>query len=152
NPQLVYCSISGFGQQGPRAPEAGHEFNYQAYAGMFVASPQGGAPHPAGALVGDQGGGMAAAFSILAALLNARRTGEGAQIDVSSRDLLLSWSAPVSSIAETPGSTRKTDAPGMGVFRTADGGHVVLCFFREHRQCDARCRFLGLRCDVGLGM
>src|SRR5690606_15239374 len=100
NPSLVYCSISGFGQSGPLASQGGHEFNYQAYAGAFTFPTDGRAPAPAGALVADQGGGMSAAFAILAAVLCARRTGQGERIDLSLTDVLLSWAAPTGPIAE----------------------------------------------------
>ena len=93
NPSVVMCSISGFGQSGPLSSVTGHDHNFQAYAGAFT-FPDGGPPAPAGLLVGDQGGGLAAAFAILAAVLSARRDGVGDHIDVSITDLLAAWVAP----------------------------------------------------------
>ncbi len=148
NPALVYCSISGFGQTGPLAQTGGHEQNYQAYAGVMSRPPNGAAPMPAAALMGDQGGGLAAAFGILAAVLCARRTGQGEHVDVSVADLMISWSAPMESIEE--GAARKQRPPGMGVYPAAGGGHVALGVFSEDHAWDLLCRKLGLEQFVGL--
>jgi len=153
NPALVYCSISGFGQTGPLAHATGHDQNYQAYAGALVTPAAGGPPVASGALIGDQGSGMAAAFAILAAVLCARRTGQGEHIDVSIADLLMSWSAPMGSVAETPDAhTPRPPSAGTGTYATADGGHVVLGIFSEDHFWDALCRKLGLDQLAGLGM
>jgi len=153
NPALVYCSISGFGQTGPLAHASGHDHNYQAYAGAFVRPPSGAPPMPAGALIGDQGSGMAAAFAILAAVLCARRTGEGEHIDVSIADLLVSWTAPMGVIDESrQGTVRQGGSSGLSVYATADGGHVVLGVFSEDHFWDLLCRRLGLDHLAGLSM
>jgi crotonobetainyl-CoA:carnitine CoA-transferase CaiB-like acyl-CoA transferase len=152
NPALVYCSISGFGQTGPLAHATGHDHNYQAYAGAFVAPPAGGPPMPAGALIGDQGSGMAAAFAILAAVLCARRTGEGEHIDVSIADLMVSWTAPMGVIDESRHAARPSGSSSLSVYETGDGGHVVLGIFSEDHFWDLLCRQLGLEQYVGLGM
>jgi crotonobetainyl-CoA:carnitine CoA-transferase CaiB-like acyl-CoA transferase len=105
-------------------------------------------------LIGDQGSGLAAAFAILAAVVCARRTGQGEHIDVSMADLLASWVAPMGNIAETPVSPghRARGHPGMGAYATADGGWVVLGIFSEDHFWDALCRQVGLKGYVGLGM
>lgn len=156
-PSIVVCSISGFGQQGPLAAETGHDANYQAYAGAMTTPPDGGPPAPAGLLVGDQGSGLAAAFAILAAVLCARRTGEGEHIDVSMADLLASWVAPMGPVdprrePSTHRSGSHGGSPAMGVFETADGRWVVLGIFSEDHFWDALCDGLGLSSLVGLGM
>ncbi len=151
NPALVYCSITGFGQTGPLADATGHDHNYQAYAGAFVKPPAGGAPVGSGALIGNQGSGMAAAFAILAAVHCARRTGEGDHIDVSTADLLLSWVAPAGTIGEAPQApTHRPETPGMGVYAAGDGGHVVLGVFTENHFWDLLCDQLGLSQFAGL--
>jgi crotonobetainyl-CoA:carnitine CoA-transferase CaiB-like acyl-CoA transferase len=152
NPAIVMCSITGFGQDGPLANVGGHDHNYQAYAGAFTFV-EGGAPRPAGLLVGDQGGGLAAAFAILAAVLCARRTGEGEHIDVALADLLVSWVAPGGPVDPRYEDIRRTvDLPGMGPYATSDGGFVELGVFSEDHLWDQLCRALGLDGLVGIDM
>ena len=146
NPALVYCSITGFGQTGPLAQATGHDRNYQAYAGALVKPPGGGAPVASGALIGNQGSG-------LAAVRCAERTGEGDHIDISTADLLVSWVAPMRSSsdeAQTPG--HRQVHPGMETYATADGGHVVLGIFTEDHFWDLLCRRLGLEQYAGIGV
>ncbi|MDO8364512.1 MAG: CoA transferase [Actinomycetota bacterium] len=152
NPAIVLCSITGFGQTGPLANVAGHDHNYQAYAGAFTC-PEHEAPMPAGLLVGDQGGGLAAAFGILAAVLCARRTGEGDHIDFAITDLLASWVAPNGPI--DPRYSTSVSAgllPAMGVFRTADGRHVELGIYSEDKLWDELVAALGLPALAGIDM
>jgi len=157
NPSIVLCSISGFGQQGPLASETGHDANYQAYAGAMATPDRGGAPVPAGLLEGDQGSGLAAAFAILAAVLCARRTGEGEHIDVSVADLLASWVAPMGPVDPRREPTTQSKAghsgtPAMGLFETADEQWVVLGVLSEDHFWDALCDGLGLDNLIGLRM
>src|SRR5204863_5660123 len=76
NPALVYCAITGYGQNGPYRDRAGHDINYIGYGGVLgVIGPKDGPPSVPGVQIGDVGGGgMAAAIGILAALLEARQT------------------------------------------------------------------------------
>jgi alpha-methylacyl-CoA racemase len=85
NPRLVYCSTSGFGQDGPRAQQAGHDINYLAVGGYLHTSGRradGGPPLPGATVADSAAGGMHAALAIFAALLRRERTGEGASLDV----------------------------------------------------------------------
>ncbi|WP_144636257.1 CaiB/BaiF CoA transferase family protein [Bordetella genomosp. 13] len=83
NPRLVYCSISAFGQDGPRAQEGGFDITVQAMSGiMSVTGEQGGAPVKCGVPVADFSAGLYAAFSISAALRVAAATGQGTHLDV----------------------------------------------------------------------
>ncbi len=90
NPGLIYCSISGYGQAGPRAQEAGHDINYQAIGGLLGQSLQRGAPAPLPpALVADIGGGaMPAVINILLALRQRERSGEGCHLDIAMADAM----------------------------------------------------------------
>lgn len=86
NPAIVYCSTSGYGQDGPQSTWAGHDLNYLAAGGFLAMSGKRGDGGPAlpGATIADAaGGGMHAAIAILAALVRARTDGTGAYLDVS---------------------------------------------------------------------
>jgi crotonobetainyl-CoA:carnitine CoA-transferase CaiB-like acyl-CoA transferase len=93
NPRLVYCAITGYGQDGPRAQTAGHDANYASYAGMLsIVGEEGRRPVIPGVQVGDLGGGgMAAVIAILTALVRRGRTGDGDFCDVSMTDGIVSW-------------------------------------------------------------
>jgi len=83
-PSLVYCSISAYGQTGPRAQEGGFDLTVQAISGvMSVTGEKGGAPVKCGVPISDFGAGLYAAFAISAALHRVRRDGAGDYIDVS---------------------------------------------------------------------
>jgi alpha-methylacyl-CoA racemase len=83
NPRLVYGRVTGWGQDGPLAQEAGHDINYIALSGTLACiGPAGGRPVPPLNLVGDFGGGaMFLAVGMLAALVDASRSGEGQVVD-----------------------------------------------------------------------
>jgi alpha-methylacyl-CoA racemase len=93
NPRIVYCSTSGYGQTGPAAAWAGHDLNYLAAGGYLHTSGRaaGGKPPLPGATIADSAaGGMHAALSIVCALRARDRTGEGAYLDVSVLEGVLS--------------------------------------------------------------
>ncbi|HUJ01626.1 MAG TPA: CoA transferase [Usitatibacter sp.] len=84
NPKLVYCSVSAFGQEGPRAEEGGFDLTLQAMAGvMSVTGEPGGAPVKCGVPLSDFCAGLYAAYAIASALREVARTGTGTHIDVS---------------------------------------------------------------------
>jgi crotonobetainyl-CoA:carnitine CoA-transferase CaiB-like acyl-CoA transferase len=87
-PSIVYASISGYGQAGPRAAHAGHDINYLGYAGVLDQTGRAGGPPALSNLqVADLlGGAMAAATAILAALVGAQRSGAGRYVDVAMAD------------------------------------------------------------------
>jgi alpha-methylacyl-CoA racemase len=92
NPQIVYCSTSGFGQTGPRSGWAGHDLNYLGVGGFLDCSGrrQDGRPTLPGATVADiAAGGMQAAMAVMAALVRRSVTGEGEFLDVSIADGVL---------------------------------------------------------------
>jgi alpha-methylacyl-CoA racemase len=94
NPGVVYCSTSGYGQDGPRRQWAGHDLNYLAVGGFLDCTGRDadGAPPIPGATIADSaGGGMHAVMSILAALVHRERTGEGAFLDVAVADGVLGF-------------------------------------------------------------
>jgi alpha-methylacyl-CoA racemase len=92
NPRIVLCSTTGFGQTGPRAEWAGHDLDYLAVGGYLDCTgpgPGGQPPIPGATIADSAGGGMQAVMSILAALVQRDRTGEGAWLDVSVADGVL---------------------------------------------------------------
>jgi alpha-methylacyl-CoA racemase len=93
NPALVYCPITGYGQDGPNRDRAGHDMNYLGLNGVLgLTGEAGGQPIQSGAQIADLGGGgLMAAVGILAALQEARRSGEGQMVDISMTDGSLAW-------------------------------------------------------------
>jgi alpha-methylacyl-CoA racemase len=92
NPGIILCSTTGYGQEGPRAPWAGHDLNYLAVGGflaMCEPAADGGPPVPGATLADAAGGGMQAAMAIMAALLGRARDGSGVHLDVSIADGVL---------------------------------------------------------------
>jgi crotonobetainyl-CoA:carnitine CoA-transferase CaiB-like acyl-CoA transferase len=95
NPQVIYCSLSGFGQTGPRVHDAGHDINYQAVGGTIAPNGDPTTGTGPGIPWADLAGGLAAAFAICAAWIGRQRTGEGETIDVAMTDLLATWTGAV---------------------------------------------------------
>lgn len=96
NPSIVYCSTSGYGQDGPAAAWAGHDINYLAMAGFLACSEpraDGGPPIPGATVADSAGGGMHAVIAILAALVKRAATGQGEYLDVAALDGTLSLMA-----------------------------------------------------------
>jgi crotonobetainyl-CoA:carnitine CoA-transferase CaiB-like acyl-CoA transferase len=94
NPRLIYCSITGYGQTGPYALKGAFDVTVQAMSGlMSVTGEEDGPPVKCGVPVGDFVTGLYAAYVILAAVMRARATGKGAQIDCSILGSLLGISA-----------------------------------------------------------
>ena len=115
NPALVYGRITGWGQQGPRAEQAGHDLNYIALSGaLHYASPPGTPPFTPPTLVGDIGGGaMYLVAGMLAALWRARASGRGAVVDAAIVDGSAHMLALVMSMQ------------AAGLFRTERGGSIL---------------------------
>ena len=132
NPALVYCSITGFGQTGPRAHEAGYDFVIQGMSGfMSITGEPEGLPVKMGISISDLTTGVYAANGIQAALLQRARTGKGQQVDMSLLDcsvaLLANQATYHFTTGENPprmGNAHAQVAP-YGVFPVKDG-HVIL--------------------------
>jgi crotonobetainyl-CoA:carnitine CoA-transferase CaiB-like acyl-CoA transferase len=152
NPGLIYCSISGYGQEGPRAQEAGHDINYQARAGLLSLSPGStGSPSVPAALVADiAGGSFPAVINILLALRRRDLTGEGCRIDVAMTDAMFTfaWLALAEGFAggRFPGSQENRLAggsPRYALYATADGKFLAVGALEE-KFWGAFCHGLGL--------
>src|SRR3954454_19316892 len=97
NPALVYCAITGYGQDGPYRDRSGHDMNYLGLVGLLgLTGEKDGPPVQSAGQVADLGGGgLMAAFGMLAALRERDQTGKGQLVDVSMADGALSWLAMV---------------------------------------------------------
>jgi alpha-methylacyl-CoA racemase len=96
NPNIIYCSLSGYGQSGPARDLAGHDLNYLALGGFLdMNGPAGGPPVIPGVPVADLAGGLLAALSILAAALGRERGQGGRYLDVAMLDAVMSWMLPI---------------------------------------------------------
>jgi len=151
-PQLVYVSISGFGQTGPNRLRSGHDLTYQAEAGMLYEHLPPAPPPPAPSLaLGDLAAGMFAAQAVLVGLVQRTRTGEGCSTDVSMVDclstLLAAHTGPVVNASGSPGFPYE---PGYGVFVTSDGQHLALAVAHEDHFWRALCDLTGLHADRDL--
>jgi alpha-methylacyl-CoA racemase len=93
NPGLVYCAISGYGQESPLRDRSGHDTNYLGLAGLLGLTGRHNGPpiQSAGQIADLGGGGLMAAVGILAALHGRERTGEGQLVDISMTDGSISW-------------------------------------------------------------
>jgi alpha-methylacyl-CoA racemase len=123
NPGLVYCAISGYGQDGPKRDASGHDMNYLGLIGLLgLTGERGGEPVQASGQIADLGGGaLMAAFGILAALRerdgggDAPGSGLGQLVDVSMADGAMSWLAMVAASYFADGAVpRRGDLPLAG--------------------------------------
>jgi alpha-methylacyl-CoA racemase len=150
NPAVVYCSISGYGADGPLARVPGHDVNYQAYAGVL--RPRGGVPHFGSLPVGDLGAGMTAAMATIAACFRARTTGEGERIDVGIADVLATWTGAVGQLTPVGSRLPMNGLPGYGTYVTADDQWVALGVLTEAPFWSGLCHGLGLEHLDGLDL
>jgi len=134
NPGLIYCSISGYGQTGPRRDLPGYDFIAQAESGlMSVTGEIDGDPMPVGSPIEDIASGMYACMSILAALRVRDRTGKGQHIDISLLESAVTMLGNVASNHLISGEEAKRYGNGHAnivpyqSFRTRDGHIAVAC-------------------------
>lgn len=148
SPRLVYCSISGFGQTGPRRRQPGYDFLAQAMAGtMSITGEADGEPMKVGVGVADIVCGLYASSAILAALRHRDRTGRGQSIDLALYDSTLSWLANVATNYFVSGEVPKRYGNGhpnivpYQTFPAADGWVVIAC--GNDGQFERLCHALG---------
>jgi crotonobetainyl-CoA:carnitine CoA-transferase CaiB-like acyl-CoA transferase len=136
NPGVIYCSISGFGQDGPLASTPAYNDVVQGLSGvMSMNGEPDGMPVKVGIPIGDLAAGMFAAMGILAALYERAETGKGKHLDISMLDCLLGmlgysagWYFATGKSPHRVGSRHHSIAP-VGVFKTADGKDLILAVF-----------------------
>jgi len=136
NPSLIYCSITGFGQDGPYAPRPGYDFIFQGMGGLMSITGErdgqpGAGPQKVGIAITDVLTGMYASVAILAAITHRERTGQGQYIDAALLDTIVAFNAnQISSyfaagkIPVRWGNAHAQVVP-YEVFPTADG-HIIL--------------------------
>ncbi len=135
NPRVVYCAITGYGQDGPWRDKAGHDINYVATAGLLdQIGTAGGPPALPNFQIGDLlGGAMTAVAGILAALVGARATGKGRFVDISMTDAVFAhaYSPLLTTLVHGGPAPRGEDLlsgalPGYGLYRTADDRYLAV--------------------------
>ena len=157
NPRLIWCAISGFGQDGPYRDKPAYDMIVQALAGgMSLTGEPGGRPVRAGIPIGDIAAGMYAAIAILAALNRRHATGQGETIDISMLDcqaaMLTYQAAYFLHAGQAPGrqGSGHDSIPVYRVFAGRDGNDFVICAISEGNW-QALCRVLarpGLATDA----
>ena len=134
NPRIVYCSLTGFGQDGPHRDRSGHDLNYLALSGVLgLTTDERGKPVIPGVQVADLAGGMIAAYGIIAALYGRERTGRGQFVDVSMYDVMMAM-LPVPAAQYFAGTNFKVGDkyglsgayPFYNVYETSDGKFMTL--------------------------
>lgn len=135
NPGIVYCAITGYGQDGPWRDRAGHDLNYIATAGVLdQIGVAGGAPAIPNLQIGDLlGGALTATTGILAAVIGAKATGNGRYVDVSMTDAVHAhaYTGLLSVLARGESMPRGTDdlsggLPAYGIYRTQDERYMAV--------------------------
>jgi crotonobetainyl-CoA:carnitine CoA-transferase CaiB-like acyl-CoA transferase len=150
NPGLVYCAITGYGQDGPARDRPGHDLNYLALNGLLALSGEADGPpvQSAGQIADIGGGALMALVGIMSALRERERSGEGQFVDISMFDGSLSWLALVAAGSFANGAAPRRGELALGggficyrPYRCSDG-YIALGAL-EHKFWSAFCRALG---------
>ena len=150
-PRLIYCAISGYGQDGPYTQRAGHDLNYAGYAGLlhYNRDEQGKPSLPATQLGDLVGGGLMAVVGTLTALFGRSQSGQGCMVDAAMTEGILALLPLVSAIylstgkAPAPGHSMLDGAlPCYNIYETKDGRYVTLAAL-EQKFWHAFCTHIG---------
>ena len=151
NPRLIYCSLTGFGQDGPYKNLAGHDLNYIGIGGILgITAPKDGAPVVPGIQIADLvGGGLYSVIGILTAVVARQKTGRGQFIDVSMFDGILSLIPDAAAMFFAEGESPRAGErrllgglPQYQVYPTKDGKYVAVGALEEKFWANL-CRCLG---------
>lgn len=135
NPAIVYCAISGYGQDGPYRDRAGHDVNYCGYAGLVdqIGLLDGDPAIPNLQIADILGGAVVPAMGILAALIDAQRSGQGRYVDVAMTEGVLVHNLQALAAVATTGKALPRGGdflsgrePCYAVYRTSDGRHMAV--------------------------
>ena len=145
-PDIVYVSISGFGQDGPYRLRAGHDVSYQALSGLLYERAELADPGlPPSVLVADLSAGMFAALAVVTGWLRRERHAEGSYIDVAMTDGLVSWmTSHLHPLLNDLGDPGLPAEPAYGLFHTADGRVISLSIAHEDRFWNRLCELCGM--------
>jgi crotonobetainyl-CoA:carnitine CoA-transferase CaiB-like acyl-CoA transferase len=152
NPRIIYCSISGYGQQGVSSQTAGHDVNYLSRAGILNCIGEAGGPPviPAVQIADIAGGAMNGVIGILLALYERERSGKGQFIDISMTDGLLGFLALPNVLEKTTGMQQQRSTSMLShrygcynTYETADGRYIALGAVENRFWCNL-CSILGL--------
>ena len=152
NPAMIFCSISGFGQDGPYRDKVGHDINYIGYGGVLdITGERNGPPAIPGVQIGDiGGGGMLAAIAILIAAIGREKHGKGQYIDISMLDGIISWLAIYGGkylvdglIPERGNLDLNGGIAGYNVYKTKDDKYITLGIASEDKFWKALCSAIG---------
>jgi alpha-methylacyl-CoA racemase len=155
NPRIVYCSISGYGQSGPRAGEAGHDINYIGNTGLLALQPGPiDSPTVPPALIADIAGGtFPAVINILLALRARDQSGQGVHLDIAMTDAMFTFAWYALALGQASGrfpgagELRLTGAsPRYQLYPTKDG-RLIACGALEQKFWDAFTRAIALPSD-----
>jgi len=145
NPNIIYCSLSGFGQDGPYHQYPGFDLIFMAIGGL-LGLVAGHPPIVPGIYVSDVGSGLLATIGILTALVSRHKTGKGQLVDVAMLDGVVSWLSTISGVQrlseELPEGMLSWVMPGYNVYETKDGKYLALGIFRP-QSWQALCQTLG---------
>jgi len=149
-PNIIYCSISGYGQFGPEAQKAGHDINYMAETGMLNTTASREIPALSGIQVADVAGGALYALSaVLAAYIKVLKGGKGSQLDISMTDSLVSMLPLLSAYHYTSGMEPRPDTTIFNgqlacyqIYQTRDAREIALGAL-EKKFWDNFCKVIG---------
>ena len=146
NPRIIYCSISGYGQDGPYKNMAGHDINYQGVAGLLsLTEDLQASADLSGLPLADIAGSMFAAISILTAIVDRTKSGTGQYIDVSMAAGVFSWvGASLFTALKRLNNAESLYIPHYGIFKTKDDEFITLGIIHEQHFWENLCAVIDL--------
>jgi crotonobetainyl-CoA:carnitine CoA-transferase CaiB-like acyl-CoA transferase len=149
-PDIIYCSVTGYGQTGPYSGMAGHDLNYISFAGILDLIGESDRPPVIPPVqIGDIGGGLNAAIGILLALFHRQRTGEGQHVDISMMDAAIGFmNIPFTDMRDLGQPMQRGQMaltgqfPFYNVYETRDGRYITLAAV-EPRFWERICQVMG---------
>ncbi|MDP2297021.1 MAG: CaiB/BaiF CoA-transferase family protein [Pseudolabrys sp.] len=150
NPGVIYCSVTGFGTDGPFALVPGHDLSIQGATGILDVGPHEGAPAMPGFQAADYAGATYATIAVLAAYIQRLKTGRGRHLDIALYDslMVLSNIALTGAMARAAGHSGKPELevwgnnPRYATYPTKDGKAVTVCLL-EMRTWEQFCKLIG---------
>ena len=151
NSRIIYCSLTGYGQDGPYRDLAGHDINYIGIGGILgLTGPKGGSPVIPGIQIADLiGGGLYAVIGLLSALMARQKTGRGQYIDISMLDGVVSLLPDSAALYFAEGKAPRAGERRLGgglpqyqVYETRDGKYLAVGALEEKFWANL-CRLIG---------